>query len=391
MSRVTTPPRTRRHIVMSAWVLGALALAPPIIHGAPQRPIDPTLELARNLSPYRASLERGSKDLLGAMAQAHALINEGRRRSDIRPFAYASRMLAPYASQKSHNDELALLLADILQYQHDFAGAVDILDQVLVRDARNSNARLMRAQIRVVQGRGQDAVPDCMSLVGREAAWIWSACAAQALAIMGRLPEAQRLLEASIGEDPMSGARASWVAEIMAELSLQKGDQVTAESWLQRALKADPDDHVAAIDLIDLWNDSGRFAESLNLMRDRPASDAYLIRKAIALRTLGDPESGAVIAELKRRFVEADELGDRAHMRERAAFELRFGDARAALAHAQENFRSQRELVDLRLLLQCAVVAHVKKGADDGLQWLRESHAQDQRLLPELALLDRPP
>jgi tetratricopeptide (TPR) repeat protein len=379
--------------VKLGWILGALALALAFAFAslmavaAPQRPIDPTLELAHDLPPYRASLAGSVKDFSAAMAQAHILVDEGRRLADIRPFEYADRILAPYVAQISGNTELALLRADIQQYRHDFNGAVGILDQVLARDPRNPSARLMRAQIRVVQGRGQDATQDCMSLVGREAVGIWSTCAAQALAISGRLPQAQRLLEASLRGDPISGARGSWTAGVMAELALQNGDRVVAEAWLQRAIAADPDDHVAAIELIDLWNENGRSAISLDLMNNRPASDAFLIRKAIALRNLGDRRGEAIVTELTRRFAEADELGDRTHLRERAAFELQFGKPQAALAHAQENFRSQRELVDLRLLLQCAVAAHAADGAIEGLKWLRESHVQDERLSPALALL----
>lgn len=372
-------------------ILGALAFASLLAQAAPQRPVDPTLELAHDLPPYRTSLEGGVKDLSVAMLTAHRLIDEGRRRADIRPFAYAERVLQPYAYQISRNAELALLFADIQQYRHNFEGAAGLLDQLLTRDPRNSNARLMRAQIRLVQGRGPDAVRDCMSLVGREASWIWSACSAQALAINGRLPDAQRLLEASLRGNSIDGTAGAWVAGIMAELSLQNGDRATAESWLQRAIEADPFDHVAAIELIDLWNDSGRAAKSLDFMRDRPASDAYLIRKAIALQILGDPQGKTVVTELKRRFAEADELGDRTHLRERAAFELQFGDSHSALTHAQENFRTQRELVDLRLLLQCAVAAHAKSGANDALQWLQDSHAQDKRLSAELALLSSSP
>ena len=121
------------------------------------------------------------------------------------------------------------------------------------------------------------------------------------------------------------------------------------------------------------------------------ASDAFLIRKAVALRELGDPTLKTVVAELTRRFTEADQLGDRTHLRERATFELQFGEPRAALAHAQENYRTQRELVDLRVLLQAAVAAGSPDGARDGLAWLHESHSLDKRLAPELAKLGAPP
>jgi len=71
-------------------------------------------------------------------------------------------------------------------------------------------------------------------------------------------------------------------------------------------------------------------------------------------------------------------------MRERAMFELRFGDPAAALAHARENFRTQRELLDARLVLQAAARLHDKSGAADVLAWLRDTHTDDARMAPEL-------
>ena len=134
-------PRSLSLLLSRGFSVAALLVAS-ITTAAPYRPTDPALELAHNLPPYRASLGSGIENLPAALAQAHLLINEGRRRADIRPFAYADRLLAKYAIQQSSNTELALLLADIHQYRHDFDGAVAILDGIIARDPRQSNARL---------------------------------------------------------------------------------------------------------------------------------------------------------------------------------------------------------------------------------------------------------
>jgi predicted Zn-dependent protease len=354
---------------------------------APSRPTDAALELARNLPAYRAVLQRTPVDVKTAIAQAQALIEEGRRRADIRAFAYAERTLAPLASQAGSNDELALTLADIHQYRHDFAGASALLDGVLARDAHQAEARLMRAQIRLTQGRGADALRDCLALVGRAAPVIWSACAAQAYAINGRLPEAHRLLEDTFRAQPPQGESGAWAAGVMAQLQQQSGDQVGALASLRKALAAEPRDHVVALELIDLLNDTGAQREALDLLQARPASDAYLLRKAQALRAIDARASSQVQAELRRRFAEADALGDRTHLRERAEFELRFGDARVALAAARENFQTQRELIDLRLLLQAAAASRDASGAREAFDWLARTRTQDVRLQSSLRQL----
>ncbi len=368
------------------WIAGWLLLGAQIAHCAPVRPVDPALELARDLPAYR--VPRGvAVDAAAAVVQARLLIDEGRRRADIRAFAYADTVLAPFAPQAATNAPLALLLADIHQYRHDFDGAAQLLDQVLAHDAHDSNARLMRAQVRIAQGRGSEALRDCLNLVGREAAWVWSACSAQAYAISGRLSDAQRLLDTTLRGQELRGARGAWVAGIMAQLAAQRGDRVSEENWLRRALSADPDDHVAAIELLDLLNASGRQAEALQWLRSRPASDAYLIRKAQALESVDAAQAQAVMNEMRRRFAESDALGERSHLRERADFELRFGDARAALAHAQENFRTQRELTDLRLLLQAAAAARDPAGGRAALAWLRQTRAQDAQAVSAASAL----
>jgi len=366
-------------LLIACWAQPLLA--------APSRPTDPELELARNLPPYRAVLQERPLDAHAAVAQARALIAEGRRRADIRAFAYAEATLAPLISQAASNADLALTLADIHQYRHDFTGAEVLLDAVIARHRRDAPARLMRAQILLAQGRGAEALRDCLSLVGHEGAAIWSACAAQAYAISGRLSDARRLLDGALRTAPTDERGSAWAAGIMAQLSLQAGDGPAAQVWLRRALATNPDDHVVALDLTDLLIATGHEAEALALLQTRPASDAYLIRKAQALLAVDPVQSTAVQAALRRRFGEADALGDRTHLRERADFELRFGDPRAALSAARENFRSQRELTDLSLVLRAAAAAHDAAGAREALEWLARTRTQDARLQPVLRQL----
>jgi predicted Zn-dependent protease len=356
-------------------------------NAAPFRPGDPNMELAHGLSLYRPSLAAASRNLPTAIAQAQTLIDEGRRRADMRAFAYAEKLLAPFVAQTPANPELALLSADIHQYRHDFTGAIQILTELLRRQPQNNSARLMRAEIYLAQGRGSAALTDCLTLLGRESPWLWSACTAQAYAITGRLAAARQLLTTTLRAAPIEGPRGAWAAGIMADLAAQTGAQDEAETWLLRALKANADDHVAAIELLDIWIATGRMQEAIQLLRDRPVSDAYLIRKAQVLASLDASQSHLVVADITRRIAEANVLGDRTHLRERAQFELWFGDPKTALADARENFRTQRELIDARIVLQAAAVLRDQSGAAEVVAWLRDTHTEDARLSPALSAL----
>jgi predicted Zn-dependent protease len=266
------------------------------------------LELAHGLSPYRATITAGASNRSAALAQARSLTAEGRRRADVRAFAYAERIISPFMEHLETDAEVAMVWADIQQYRHDFTGAARTLDEVLQRQPQNDSARLMRAEVRLAQGRGRDALRDCLALVGRQSPWIWSACAAQAYATNGRLTAARQLLTAALQGTAIEGPRGAWAAGIMADLAAQAGDLPASESWLTRALAANPEDHVATIDLLDLWIAAGRAGQALELLRDRPVSDAYLIRKAEALAQVDPAGSRLIVTDLSRRFAEADAL-----------------------------------------------------------------------------------
>ena len=53
------------------------------------------------------------------------------------------------------------------------------------------------------------------------------------------------------------------------------------------------------------------------------------------------------------------------------------GDAAAALAAAQANFRAQKELADVRLLARAVVAAHDARARQQLQEWLRSTGYRD--------------
>ena len=90
-------------------------------------------------------------DPAAAKAAARQLIDEGRKAGDSRLVGAALGMLRPFLD--APDAEALHLAATARQYQHDFPGALDLLDRALALSPGDAAALLARATINVVLGR----------------------------------------------------------------------------------------------------------------------------------------------------------------------------------------------------------------------------------------------
>ena len=117
------------------------------------------------------------------------------------------------------------------------------------------------------------------------------------------------------------------------------------------------------------------------LLRNWGQSDNLLLRVALAARMQDSPDAARLAQALGERFTAAGRRGERLHLAEEARYLLDLkGDARAALAAATENWKSQREPRDAEVLLEAALGAGDHKAAAPALKWLAESGFEDVRL-----------
>lgn len=88
-------------------------------------------------------------------------------------------------------------------------------------------------------------------------------------------------------------------------------------------------------------------------------------------------------ATLNERFAAARRAGVGAHLREEARFRLEVEtDVAAALPLAVENWSTQKEIADARLLLECAVAAARPDAARDVLGFVQRAGLADRRITP---------
>jgi hypothetical protein len=110
-------------------------------------------------------------------------------------------------------------------------------------------------------------------------------------------------------------------------------------------------------------------------------SDTLLLRLALAARVRKLPDAEKYVRALGERFAEAGLRGEKLHLQEEARFLLELkGDARAALAAARENYRTQREPRDAQVLIDAALAAREADAAAPALQWLDSSGFEGARI-----------
>jgi hypothetical protein len=333
--------------------------------------VQPDAELRELVSAWRAAPAEEAP----AVALAAAFIRRARGLREPRYFGRAEALLAPLASRGDAGAQTRRLYAETLQYRHDFGRAAELLDDLLRENARDQDARLRRASLRLTRGDFDGARADCAQLAGLGGAHgpAGLACLAEALAGSGELARGRTLLDAMAASGGDEASRAYLLAT-RGEILERDGLNSAAVADYRAALALAPLDDSIRAALSDALAAAGEFDEARAVLNvDRP-SLALLVRDAALAR---GEERTALLRRAEQWLRLESARGDARHDREAAMLEIARGAPAAALAAARRNFETQRELADVRVLARAAVLA-----GDQGAQallrrWLEHSRYQD--------------
>jgi predicted Zn-dependent protease len=347
-----------------------------VLERLPVRPGDP---VARELRALRAALARDPHDLEVALRLAGRYFELAGEEGDPRYAGYAQAALKPWWDSPDAPIEALVMRAIVKQYSHDFSGALRDLEAATRADPRNARAWSWRAAIHMVQADYAAARADCAALRDIETGVGSVACMAYVDGTTGKAATAHRALAAAFARDPGgSPAARVWLLTRLAEMSLRQGDAKQAEEHFRAALDLRVRDQFLLAAWSDFLLDQGRPAEVVGALRDWARSDVLLLRLALAERALDAPQAKEHIQALKARFEAAALRGDKLHLQEEARFNLHLlGQKERALALAQENWRSQREPRDARILLESALALSDPSAAKEALDWLDRSGHED--------------
>jgi hypothetical protein len=353
------------------WVLGA--------HAAPAVPKDDNQVLER-LPMRRADPVAVELRQLRGAALARRYFELAMAQGDPRYVGYAEAAL-----RNAGDDPRAevLLVGGLLkQYRHDFDGALRDLESALREDPELLGARSWRAAIFMVGAKYREAAEECRALEPIASDLLATGCRAWVDAATGKARRAYQDLKAELDRRPDAApAMRRWVQTRLAEFAARLDDAATAERHFRDALAlGERDDYLLAA-YADFLLGQGRPKEVGALIGKWGQSDNLLLRVALAAKAQNLPEAQQHTRALGERFEAAALRGERLHLAEEARYLLDLkGDAKAALAAATENWKSQREPRDAAILLAAALAAGERKAAAPALRWLEESGFEDARL-----------
>ncbi len=333
-----------------------------------------------DLKRLRATLLANPRDLDAAARVAKRSIEAARATGDPRFLGQAQAALNPWWTAADAPAPALLLRATIKQSQHDFAGALADLDRLLADRPSNGQALLTRATILTVQGRYKDAQRDCAKLVPIASVLVTATCFAGARSLNGDALSAYSGLTEALARPGEAAAVRAWALTLAAEIAARQGEPAVAESHFRAALSLDPSDSYLRGAYADFLLLAGRARDVLPLVANDTKNDSMLLRLTLAEQAL--PEHAAAFAthrnELANRFAAAKMRGDTLHLREEARFRLEIeNETKAALALAQQNWKTQREPADLRVLAAAARAARDSSALKTVADWIAATRLED--------------
>lgn len=331
-------------------------------------PLTPALVAALQAS-------RAAPDALEpAQAAAKLLIDEGRRLGDSRLVGAAVGVLRPFLALD--DPQTLYLSATARQYQHDFPGALTLLDRAISLDPRHINARLSRATIYTVLGRLADAAAACAE-VSQLRPDVGFLCQSTALMLTDqRNVVAERLAQIVNQPGLLDPALQPWALGLLGEIAVLQGDDLAALDHFAAVISADPDVIRERLLAADVWLRQAQFQQVLDVLDAAPPVDGVLIRRILAQRGLNAPDAAApMVAELARRVAQNLELGLTSHAREDAMYFLLVADDPAqALDRALLNWALQHEVEDAQMLIDAAKAAGQPAAAAPVFDWATAEH-----------------
>lgn len=337
------------------------------------RPTDPS-HVVLQLERLEPTNDPTSNDPAALLRQVDALMDAGARSGNERYYGYAEQVLQ--GARDVRDPQVALRRAKLLQHKHEFAAAERVLGEILQLNGREREARLMRAQVRLHLHQPQQALADCTALMPLVDLLTSTTCIAQARAALGDLERAQSLVLGVLNFQRGDDATRSWSAGVAAEFAARLGDQNAAGRWYREAFELDPHSHYARMTYADWLLSAGHFEEAAKVA-SRGASLADRARVVLAGR---DARSHGA-QRLQLAWQEADARGERAHLRDRARFELMLlRDPAKAIASARASLQDRNEADDALLLAAAAVATQDRESLQVVRAWQQRNRYEDVRL-----------
>lgn len=347
-----------------------------------QLPFKASDPVSGELRRLRAELSQNPQNLDKAVTLSQHYYQLSLAEGDPRFIGYAQAALAPWWELAVPPVAVLVQRAALRQYTHHFDSALTDLNQAIMRSPNHGTAWSLRAAIHMVQADYATARKDCEQLHGLASELIVVACIAATDSLSGNATQAYKtLLDAYSANASVAPKEKLWVLTRLAEMSDRLGNAQEADKFFREALALKITDAYLLAVYAEFLHDEQRYAEVIELLRNKERSDVLLMRLALAEKEISAPKAAEHREVIRARFDAARLRGDKLHIQDEARFNLYLlNNPAEALKLAQENWLGQHEPSDARMLLEAALAAKDKAAAQPALDWYTQSRIEDRHL-----------
>ncbi|WP_340678929.1 tetratricopeptide repeat protein [Paraglaciecola sp.] len=153
------------------------------------------------------------------------------------------------------------LWARVLQHQHQFSQAQQVLEQAIILDNGNSAALLLKANVLLAQGQFTKSKQACTQLLGKADLVLTSACVLEVSAnqeqLVSSYAQLSRLLTLThtIPNKPATDQQQDWLLQLAADMALRLDLKSEAQTWLASGLTPQQSLAQKPLSFIVLWAD----------------------------------------------------------------------------------------------------------------------------------------
>jgi len=250
--------------------------------------------------------------------------------------------------------------AKVLQFHHQFAGALQRLDQLLTINKNHLEARMMTISLLITTGEISQISNECQFLYQNHKYRYAEICAILLKAYSLPSASAHQLLQHYATDvaqaNGLSASMRAWALSVFAEIASYHGKNATAESFYRMAIDINPQANYLKINLIDTLLMQKKFNEAEAWLDPASTDVPQLIRLIYIQKKLHKTINQHQLDTLENIFKLLEEREDRRHLREQALYAWWIQeDPERALGFAQANWATQREFIDRIILYSVAM------------------------------------
>ncbi len=304
--------------------------------------------LSRSIAATQDRLSRVPRDWQGWATLGAAYVEQARVTADPSFYELADGALAKSMEIQPVDNFPALSgMAALAAARHDFTDALQLADRSLVVNEFNAATHGIRGDALIELGRYEDAIAAFQRMLDLRPGTPSYSRASYAWELRGNIPAAVETMTQA-RDAAATPADAAFASYQLAELALGQGDVATAQRHVTEGLQRNP----SSADLragrakveVAKGETEAALATYAELVATRPLP-SYLVAYGELLESLGRDDEAeaqyAVVRSVQQLFAAQGVSVDQ----ELAVFEADHGDAKQALAAAEQVWRKQRGAV----------------------------------------------